>query len=426
MVDGTQIKFLSEHLLNAGAHVRVVAIPRQVHHGGNKPVEPVSAQEQAGLAALLQAHDAAERIGQIISGSVQQLQARVILQGTQKRLVRVRTGVVAKAAAHHRNTLTHQRSLNSGQRIRLASEQAQDDVLANHAAIQVEAAHTNVVQVVVACDGGAGVRLRDVQRAREQSALQGLTRERNAALTLRGAQNTERRTGAVHQRNSAGGAVQYALLHAHEHKVAAGEPAQEVLCHLHAGGGLHAARVGGVGFLAVAQGCATQVVHGLRQVENAGDHGVQVGVAGANVSEDALHFLLAAALIFLSEVAGQADRNPGLNSDRGALGGVIAELEGGHAKSGGIAAGKVAAHAGAAQAQEVTVRAAFGEESGVKNRDETTKVRGEACGQGADDVRHVVGCDVQGGVVLVIACGNDRGLGQADLSQRTVGASQIL
>ena len=62
----------------------------------------------------------------------------------------------------------------------------------------------------------------------------------------------------------------------------------------------------------------------------------------------------------------------------------------------------------------------------MKNGDETTKVRGKACGQGADDVRHVVGRDVQGGVVLVVACGNDRGLGQADLSQRTVGASQIL
>ena len=114
MVDGTKIKFLLEHPLDTGAHVRVVTIPRQVHHSGNKPVEPVSAQEQAGLAALLQAHDAAERIGQIISGSVQQLQARVILQGTQKRLVRVRTGVVAEAAAHHRDTLTHQRSLNGG------------------------------------------------------------------------------------------------------------------------------------------------------------------------------------------------------------------------------------------------------------------------------------------------------------------------
>ena len=426
MVDGTKIKFLLEHPLDSRTHVRVVAVPRQVHHSGNKPVELVCAQEQAGLAALLQAHDAAERIGQIISGSVQQLQARVILQGTQKRLVRVRTGVVAEAAAYHRDTLTHQRSLNSGQCVRLTGEQTQNDVLTNHAAIQVEAAHTNVVQVVVPCDSGAGIRLRDVQGAREQGTLQGLTRKGDAAPTLRGAQNTERRTGAVHQRNSAGGAIQHALLNAHEHEVAAGQPAQEVLCHLHTGGRLHTARVGGVGFLAVTQGCAAQVVHGLRQVENAGDHGIQVGVAGANISEDALNFLLAAALLFLSEVAGQANRNPGFNSDSGTRRGVLAELEGGHAKSGGIATGEVAAHAGAAQAQEGTVRAAFSEEGGVKNGDETTKVRGKACGQGADDVRHVVGRDVQGGVVLVVACGNDRGLGQADLSQRTVGASQIL
>ena len=149
-------------------------------------------------------------------------------------------------------------------------------------------------------------------------------------------------------------------------------------------------------------------------------------MAGTNVSEDALNFLLAAALILLSEVAGQANRNPGLNSDRGALGGVLTELEGGHAKSGGITAGEVAAHAGAAQAQKGTVRAAFGEEGGVKNGDETTKVRCEACGQRADNMRHVVSRDVQGGVVLVVAYGNDRGFGQADSSQRTVGASQIL
>ena len=416
MVDGAKIKFLLEHLLNAGAHVRVVAVPRQVHHGGNKPVEPVGAQEQAGLATLLQTHDAAESIGQLISGSVQQFQARVILQGTQKRLVGVRTGVVAEAAAHHRDTLTHQRSLNSGQCVRLAGEQTQNDVLTNHAAIQVEAAYANVVQVVVPCDGGTGVRLRNVQGAREQGAFQSLTRKGDAALTLRGAQNTERRTGAVHQGNTAGGAVQHALLNAHKHEVAASQPAQEVLCHLHTGGRFHTARVSGIGFLTVTQGGAAQIVHGLRQVENAGDHGIQVGVAGANVSEDALNFLLAAALIFLREVAGQTNCNPGLNSDRGALGGILAELEGGHAKSSGITAGKVAAHAGAAQAQKGTIRAAFGEEGGVKNGDKPTKVRGKACSQGADNVRHVVGRDVQGGVVLIVACGNDRGLGQADMS----------
>ena len=416
MVDGTKIKFLVEHPLDSRTHVRVVAVPRQVHHGGNKPVELVCAQEQTGLAALLQAHNAAESSGQVISGGVEQFQARVVFQGTQKRLVRVRTGVVAEAAAHHGDTLTHQRSLNGGQGVRLAGKQAQNDILTNHAAVQVKAAHTNVVQVVVAGDRGARVCLRDVQGAREQGAFQSLTRKRDAALTLRGTQNTERRTGAVHQRNSAGGAVQDALLNTHEHEVAASQPAQEVLCHLHTGGRLHTARVSGVGFLAVTQGGAAQIVHCLSHVENAGDHGIQIGVAGTHVSEDALNFLLAAALIFLSEVAGQADCNPGFNSDRGALGGVLTELQGGHAEGRGITAGEVAAHAGAAQAQDGTFRVTFYEEGGVKNGNETTKVRCEACGQRADNMRHVVGCDVQGGVVFIVAGSNNGGLGHADSS----------
>ena len=324
--------------------------------------------------------------------------------------------MVAEAAAHHRDTLTHQRSLNSGQRVRLAGEQTQNDVLTNHAAVQVEAAHANVVQVVVACDRGAGVRLRDIQGAREQGAFQSLTRKRDAALALRGAQNTERRTGTVHQGNSAGGAVQHALLNAHEHEVAAGQPAQEVLCHLHAGGRLHTARVGGVGFLAMTQGGAAQIVHCLSHVENAGDHGIQIGVAGTHVSEDALNFLLATALILLSEVAGQADCNPGFNSDRGALGGVLTELQGGHAEGRGITAGEVAAHACAAQAQDGTFRVTFYEEGGVKNGNKTTKVRCEACGQRADNMRHVVGRDVQGGVVFVVAGSNNGGLRHADSS----------
>ena len=116
MVDGTKIKFLLEHRWIPETR-SCVTIPRQVHHGGNKPVEPVRAGT-GGSCGVLQAHDA-ERIGQIISGSAA-APGVVILQGTQKRLVRVRTGVVAEAAAHHRDTLTHQRSLNSGQCVRLA------------------------------------------------------------------------------------------------------------------------------------------------------------------------------------------------------------------------------------------------------------------------------------------------------------------
>ena len=64
--------------------------------------------------------------------------------------------------------------------------------------------------------------------------------------------------------------------------------------------------------------------------------------------------------------------------------GVLTELQGGHAQGSGITAGEVATHAGAAQAQDGTFRITFYEEGGVKNGNETTKVRCEARSQGAE------------------------------------------
>ena len=62
--------------------------PEVVHHGGNKPVEPVSAQEQAGLAALSRPMMPPNVSVRSLAGSVQQLQAwGNPPKGTQKRLV---------------------------------------------------------------------------------------------------------------------------------------------------------------------------------------------------------------------------------------------------------------------------------------------------------------------------------------------------
>ena len=89
-------------------------IAGQVHHGGNEPIKSIRAQEETGLAALLQAHDAAERLGQLVDRGLQQLQARVIFQRPEQGLIRVGTGVVTQAAAHHGDSLTHQGSLDGG------------------------------------------------------------------------------------------------------------------------------------------------------------------------------------------------------------------------------------------------------------------------------------------------------------------------
>ena len=264
--------------------------------------------------------------------------------------------MVTQAAAHHGDSLTHQGGLDGGQRVGLPGEQAQNHVLADDAAAHIEAAHPNVIQVIIAGHSGAGIRLRDVHGAGKEGTVQSVTGERDAALTLRRPQKTESRPGAIHQGDSAGSAVKHALLDTHEHEVTAGEPVQEVLSHLHAGGGLHTARISGVGLLAVAEGCATQLIHGLGNIEDRGDHAIQVGVAGTHVIEHAAYLVLQQAQVIFTQVAGQPNRNPGLNGDRGTFRRPLRKLQGGHADCGCVAAGQVGPGTGTAQADELAIR----------------------------------------------------------------------
>ncbi len=115
------------------AHVRVVAV-QQVHHSGNKPVELVCAQEQAGLAALLKPLMPPDVSGQIISGSVQQLQARVILKAPRSALSGKNRGGSRGGGAPSR--YAHAASLNSRQCVRLTGEQTGRHYSPMHAAIQ--------------------------------------------------------------------------------------------------------------------------------------------------------------------------------------------------------------------------------------------------------------------------------------------------
>ena len=52
----------------------------------------------------------------------------------------------------------------------------------------------------------------------------------------------------------------------------------------------------------------------------------------------------------------------------------------------------------------------------MENREESAEMRRKVGGQGAYDMGHVVRGDVQRGVVVIIARGNDGRLGGADFS----------
>ena len=166
----------------------------------------------------------------------------------------------------------------------------------------------------------------------------------------------------------------------------------------------------------MAESGAAQLVHGLGDIKDRGDHALQVGVAGAHIGEHATHLVLQQAQVVFAQVAGQANRDPGFDGDRGTLWRTFGKLQGGHTDGGGVAAGQVSSGTGAAQAQKFSLWVAFGKEDGVENREESTEMRRKVGGQGAYDMGHVVRGDVQRGVVVIIARGNDGRLRGADFS----------
>ena len=159
-----------------------------------------------------------------------ELKARVVFDEADEHLIGVRAGVESQATAHHGDTLANERGFYGWQRVCLAGKQPQNHVFADHAPARVEAAHPNVVEVVGTLNGGAGVRLRNVEWARPERAGEGVVFQPDAVLSFGRPQDTQRRVRAVCQFEYPRGAVEQALFDTHKEEVTAGKPAQKVLC----------------------------------------------------------------------------------------------------------------------------------------------------------------------------------------------------
>ena len=128
----------------------------------------------------------------------------------------------------------------------------------------------------------------------------------------------------------------------------------------------------------MAEGGAAQVVHGLERYQRPRDlMPLQVGVAGAQHRRDATHIVLQQAQVVFVQVAGQANRNPGFNGDRGPSGAPSESARG----TPTAAVSPLARWLGCrcrAQADELAIRIAFGKEDGVENREESAEMRRKA------------------------------------------------
>ena len=163
-----------------------------------------------------------------------ELKARVVFDEADEHLIGVRARVESQATAHHGDAFANERGFYGWQRVCLAGKQPQNHVFADHAPARVEAAHPNVVEVVGALNGGAGVRLRNVEWARPERAGEGIVFQPDAVLPFGGPQDTQRRVRAVCQFEYPRGAVEQTLFDTHKEEVTAGEPAQKVLCDFNA------------------------------------------------------------------------------------------------------------------------------------------------------------------------------------------------
>ena len=182
----------------------VVAVAGQVDEHGDVAAVGVAPDEHPHLAALARVHDRLGHRRELVDRRVEQLVARVGLQGVHQRLAGVAAGVEADPAQHLGGLLAQQR--DAGQRLGVgrAGVEAEEPALADDLAA-LEDLDADVVEVRRAVHGRAGVGLGQHQQgllagARAHRRRGSLPNERRHVLV--GAQDAQagaraRRAGAA-------------------------------------------------------------------------------------------------------------------------------------------------------------------------------------------------------------------------------------
>ncbi len=163
-LDGLAAEALLEDLGEALADGGVVAVAGQEDQHADVAAVGVAADEDPELSAPAGLHDTRGHGGELVDRGVEQLVARVGLEGVDEGLAGVAVGVEADDLEHRLGLLAQQRHLPHGLGVGGAGEQAEEAALADDLALVVEHLHADVVEVGGAVHGGAGVGLRQHQQ----------------------------------------------------------------------------------------------------------------------------------------------------------------------------------------------------------------------------------------------------------------------
>ena len=233
-VDGLGVEDLEQLGLDALTHRGVVAVPGQEHHGGHEAPKGVLAQEQTGLASFVEPQHTPRGLVELLRGHVEQLVPWVVLDDAHEVTGGVGVREEAEALDHPLHLLAHERGLLGRDRVGVAGEQPEDQVLAIHIPVLGERAHPDVVQVLAAVDRGAAVGLGHehhlvVARVGAAQARELLGMALGALLP----QQPQARVRARVQHGVLAVHLEVVALDAHEHEIAAAQPLQELLGRAH-------------------------------------------------------------------------------------------------------------------------------------------------------------------------------------------------
>ena len=144
--------------------VGVVAVARQVDEHRDVAAVGVASDEEPQLAALARVHGLLGHRGQLVDRGVEELVARIGLEGVHQRLAVVAQRREPDALEHGGGALAQQR--DPGQRLGVgrAGVEAEEATLADHLAV-LELLDADVVEVRRAVHGRAGVGLGEHQHA---------------------------------------------------------------------------------------------------------------------------------------------------------------------------------------------------------------------------------------------------------------------
>ena len=229
-LDGLAVQLLLEDPLEPLANTGVVAVAGQVDEDGDVAAVGVAADEHPHRPPLASAHRGLGHRRELVDRGVQQLVARVGLQGVHQGLAGVAARVEAAALEDLLGLLADQRDPHQALGVGRTREQTEEAALAVHLAVRVEGLHTDVVEVRRPVHGGPGVGLgQHQQRLLARLRLDGLGQpaERLRHLLV-GAQDAQAGPGDGDQVVVAVAFLELVLAVAEEGEVLVGQPLEQV------------------------------------------------------------------------------------------------------------------------------------------------------------------------------------------------------